>query len=133
MLYQSNIMNNNLPKLKSLSPLIPAGKEVETAIEFYEKLGFKTTHTEGKPLKMAIVERDDIQIFLVQNDYQHLAEEISLRIWVEGIEQLYDEFLAKGEDIIHPNGKLETKPWGCKEFAISDKAGVCITFYDFVE
>ncbi|MEM7712625.1 MAG: VOC family protein [Cyanobacteria bacterium P01_A01_bin.68] len=126
-------MNNNLPKLKSLSPLIPAGKEVETAIEFYEKLGFKTTHTEGKPLKMAIVERDEIQIFLVQNDYQHLAEEISLRIRVEGIEQLYEEFLAKGDDIIHPNGKLEAKPWGCKEFVVLDKAGVCITFYDFVK
>ena len=126
-------MNNNLPKLKSLSPLIPAGKDVETAIEFYEKLGFKTTHTEGKPLKMAIVERDDIQIFLVQNDYQHLAEETSLRIRVEGIEQLYEEFLAKGDDIIHPNGKLEAKPWGCKEFVVLDKAGVCITFYDFVE
>ena len=126
-------MNNNLPKLKNLSPLIPAGKEVETAIEFYEKLGFKTTHTEGKPLKMAIVERDEIQIFLVQNDYQHLAEETSLRIRVEGIEQLYEEFLAKGDDIIHPNGKLEAKPWGCKEFVVLDKAGVCITFYDFVK
>ena len=126
-------MDNSPPKLKNLSPLIPAGKEVETAIEFYEKLGFKTTHTEGKPLKMAIVERDEIQIFLVQNDYQHLAEEISLRIRVEGIEQLYEEFLAKGDDIIHPNGKLEAKPWGCKEFVVLDKAGVCITFYDFVK
>ena len=125
-------MDNNSPKLKNLSPLIPAGKDVETAIEFYEKLGFTTTHTEGKPLKMAIVIRDEIQIFLVHNDYQHLAEETSLRIQVEGIEKLYEEFLAEGEDIIHPNGKLETKPWGCKEFVVLDKAGVCITFYDFV-
>jgi len=124
---------DNLPKLKNLNPLIPAGKDVEKAIEFYEKLGFTTAHTEGKPFKMAIVERDEIQIFLVQNDDKHLAEGTSFRIRVEGIEQLYEEFLAKGEDIIHPNGKLETKPWGCKEFAISDKAGVCITFYDFVE
>jgi len=124
---------DNSPKLKKLSPLIPAGKDVETAIEFYKRLGFTTTHTEGKPLKMAIVERDEIQIFLVQNDYQHLAEETSLRIRVEGIEQLYEEFLAKGDDIIHPNGKLEIKPWGCKEFVVLDKAGVCITFYDFVE
>lgn len=133
MLYQSSIMDNNLPQLKNLSPLISAGKNVETAIEFYEKLGFTTTHTEGKPLKMAIVERDEIQIFLVQNDYKHLAEETSLRIRVEGIEQLYQEFLAKGDDIIHPNGKLEAKPWGCKEFIVLDKAGVCITFYDFVK
>ncbi|MDJ0679472.1 MAG: hypothetical protein QNJ18_06365 [Xenococcaceae cyanobacterium MO_167.B52] len=31
-------------------------------------------------------------------------------------------------EIIDPNGKLETKPWGMKEFAILDPAGVCITF-----
>ncbi len=126
-------MNHNLPLLKSLSPLIPAGKDVEKSIEFYEKLGFTTTHTEGKPLRMAVVERDEIQIFLVQNDYKHLAEETSLRIRVDGLEQLYEEFLGKGEDIIHPNGKLEAKPWGCKEFVVLDKAGVCITFYDFVK
>ncbi len=125
-------MDNNSPKLKNLSPLIPAGKDVEKSIEFYEKLDFTTTHTEGKPLKMAIVERDEIQIFLVQNEDKHLAKGTSLRIRVEGLEQLYEEFLAKGEDIIHPNGELETKPWGCKEFVILDKAGVCITFYDFV-
>ena len=124
---------DNSPKLKNLSPLIPAGKDVEKSIAFYEKLGFTTTHTEGKPLKMAIVERDEIQIFLVQNDYKHLAEETSLRIRVEGIEQLYEEFLTKGEDIIHTDGKLEAKPWGCKEFVVLDKAGVCITFYDFVQ
>lgn len=126
-------MDNNLPKLKNLSPLIPAGKDVETAMAFYKKLGFTTTHTEGKPLKMAIVERDEIQIFLVQNDDKHLAEGTSLRIQVDSLEQLYEEFLAQGEDIIHPNGKLETKPWGCKEFGVLDRAGVCITFYEFVK
>ncbi|MEM7727520.1 MAG: VOC family protein [Cyanobacteria bacterium P01_A01_bin.45] len=120
------------PTLKNLSPLIPAGKDVEKAIAFYNKLGFTTTHTEGKPLKMAIVERDGIQIFLVQNDDRHLAEGTSFRIRVDGVEQLYEEFLAQGENIIHPNGKLETKPWGCKEFGVLDLAGVCITFYDVV-
>ncbi len=85
-----------LHKLKNLSPLIPAGKDVETAIAFYEKLGFTAIHTEGKPLKMAIVERDEIQIFLVQNDDKHLAEGTSFRIRVEGLEQLYEEFLAQG-------------------------------------
>ena len=85
-------MNNNLPKLKNLSPLIPAGKDVQKSIEFYEKLGFTTTHTEGKPLKMAIVQRDEIQIFLVQNDYKHLAEETSLRIQVEGLNSFMKNF-----------------------------------------
>ena len=29
---------------------------------------------------------------------------------------------------IHPNGKLETKPWGFKEFAVLDPGGLCIHF-----
>ena len=80
---------------------------------------------------MAIVERDGARIFLVKNDYKQLTESIAIRIKVEGIEQLYEEFLAKGGSTIHPNDKLATKPWGPKEFSIIDLAGVCITFYEF--
>ena len=123
---------SNLPQLGNISPLIPAGDNVEEAIAFYEqKLGFKVIHQEGKPARMAIVERDGATIFLVKNDYQPLDNSIALRIKVSGIEQLYQEFLAKGDDIIHPNDKLATKPWGPKEFSIIDLAGVCITFYEF--
>ncbi|MDY6784025.1 MAG: VOC family protein [Cyanobacteriota bacterium] len=118
--------------LGSISPLIPAGESVEAAIAFYEeKLGFRVTHSEGNPLKMAIVERDRATLFLVRNGDRHLAENTALRIQVEGIEQFYQEILAKDETTIHPNGKLEIKPWGPKEFAVTDLAGVCLTFYEF--
>lgn len=117
------------PILGNISPLIPAGDDVEKTIAFYEqKLGFTTIHKEGNPLRMAIVKRDSAEIFLVKNDYQQLAESISLRIQVSNIEQLYEEYQNKGGEMIHPNGKLETKPWGMKEFVILDPAGICITF-----
>ena len=123
---------NNPPQIGSISPLIPAGDDLEKAIEFYEqKLGFTTIHQEGNPLRMAIVKRDNAEIFLVKSDYHDLAKEISLRLQVTGIEQLYQELETKGSDIIHPNGKLETKPWGPKEFTVTDLAGVCLTFYEF--
>ncbi len=77
---------------------------------------------------MAIVKRDSVQLFLLKNGDKHLAEGTSFRINVDQIEQLYAEFEAKDQAIIHPNGELETKPWGMKEFAIIDPAGVCITF-----
>lgn len=33
------------------------------------------------------------------------------------------------EDItIHPNGSLETKPWGMKEFSLLDPNGTLLTF-----
>ncbi|XWK90684.1 MAG: VOC family protein [Phormidium sp.] len=123
---------NNPPQIGSISPLIPAGDDLEKAIEFYEqKLGFTTIHQEGNPIRMAIVKRDSAEIFLVKSDYHDLAKEISLRLQVTGIEQLYQELESKGDDIIHPNGKLETKPWGPKEFSVIDLAGVCLTFYEF--
>ncbi len=115
--------------LKSINPLIPGGDNLEKTVVFYEeKLGFKRIHQEGEPIYMAIVQRDSVSVFLLKNADKHLAEETSLRINVVQIEQLYSEFEAKDPEIIHPNGKLETKPWGMKEFAILDPAGVCLTF-----
>ncbi len=121
----------NTPVLKNVSPIIPAGHDMERALAFYEQqLGFTTVHKEGTPVTMAIVERDSVRIFLQKNDDRHLAEWTTFRIQVDHIEQLYEEFQAKGGGMIHPNGKLQTKPWGTKEFAILDPAGVCITFYE---
>jgi len=119
---------NKQPIIGNISPLIPAGNDVEQSIIFYEKLGFITIHKEGNPPRMAIVKRDSAAIFLVKNDYHQLANSISLRIQVSNIEQLYEEYQNQSGEMIHPNGKLETKPWGMKEFVIIDPAGVCLTF-----
>ena len=44
-----------------------------------------------------------------------------------GIEEMYQIFQKEGV-LIHPNGKLEVKPWGQKEFSILDPNGTLITF-----
>jgi hypothetical protein len=31
---------------------------------------------------------------------------------------------------VHPNGALQAKPWGTKEFAAIDPNGVCVTFQE---
>ena len=51
-------------------------------------------------------------------------------IRVESIEELYDEFLKN--NLIHPNGKLETKPWRQKEFAITDSENNLLRFGEAV-
>jgi predicted enzyme related to lactoylglutathione lyase len=119
----------NQPILKSVNPLLPAGDNVEKSVTFYEEeLGFHLIHKEGNPMRMAVVERDSVILFLVKNDYHQIAESTSIRIQVEGIEKLYQEYQDKGGKMIHPNGHLETKPWGVKEFVVLDIVGVCITF-----
>ena len=119
----------NTPVLGNLSPLMPAGSDVDATLVFYEqKLGFTTRYTQGKPTEMAIVTRDAVEIFLCRNDDRYIAEQTSCRIHVQHVEQLYREYQAQG--VIHPNGQLTMKPWGTQEFAILDPAGVCITFYE---
>ena len=119
----------NIPVLGNLSPLMPAGSDVDATLAFYEqKLGFTTKYTQGKPTEMAIVTRDAVEIFLCRNPDRSVAEQTSGRIHVQHVEQLYREYQAQG--VIHPNGQLNTKPWGTQEFAILDPAGVCITFYE---
>ena len=119
---------NQTVSLNSINPLIPGGENLEQTVVFYEQqLGFERIHQEGDPIYMAVVKRDSIQIFLVQNRHMNLAE-ISLRINVNQIEKLYAEFQTKGGEIIHPDSKLEVKPWGMKEFVVIDPNGVCLTF-----
>lgn len=123
---------SNSPRLRNISPIIPAGDDMEKAIAFYEQqLGFTTIHKEGNPVTMAIVKRDEAEIFLQKNSDKYLAQWTTFRIQVEHVEQLYSEFQSKGGGMIHPDGLLEMKPWGVKEFAVLDPAGVCITFYEF--
>lgn len=46
---------SNLPRLGNISPIIPAGGNMEKAIAFYEQqLGLTTIHIEGDPVRMAM-------------------------------------------------------------------------------
>lgn len=112
--------------LEAAVPIIPAGADLDAAITFYEQLGFTRTWHEGD---MAGVRRDAVEIILFRSEDQHLAEWTSFRVQVSDVAALYAEFQEKGGPMLHPNGRLETKPWGATEFAIIDLAGVCITFF----
>jgi hypothetical protein len=106
---------------RGLTPLSPA-KDVEKTVEFYVvKLGFEDNGHKG-------VIRGDVEILFYQTDDKHLAEWTSFRIHVEQVEALFEEYLDR--NLIHPNGALDTKPWGTKEFTIIDLDGVCITFFE---
>lgn len=45
----------------------------------------------------------------------------------DGIDLLYQDYLDRNVPI-HPNGPLEIKPWGMKEFAILDPNHTLLTF-----
>ena len=109
-------------------------KDVTTGVNFFVgKLGFKIIYTEGEPVTMGIVERDNVQLFLQKHDQDGDPFEPAYRIEVEDIDDLYEEVRNNGRDAIHPNTDGVSKmPWGAKEFAVLDPiANTCITFYEY--
>ena len=103
-----------IPKLASL--------DLERSLAFIERLGFGRR---GSYPDYGIIERDGVQIHFWLCSDPRIPKETACRISVEGIEQLFETFSAKG--VIHPNGNLALKPWGVWEFSILDPDGNLVT------
>ena len=56
-----------------------------------------------------------------------VGEQTMIRFVVDDIEAMYADYQQRGGKV-HPNGALQTKPWGTTEFASIDPCGVCVTF-----
>ena len=50
-----------------------------------------------------------------------------VRFSVDDIDTFYAEYQQRG-GTVHPNGALQAKPWGLREFSTIDPNGVCVTF-----
>ena len=110
-------------------PVLPS-LEMSRTIAFYEKkLGFQVVFQDGGTY--AILRKDHILLHFWLCDLPIVVENSGCYIRVSRIEVLYEEYRAR--NIIHPNAKLETKPWGMKQFAILDEDGNLITFGEPLE
>lgn len=75
-----------------------------------------------------MLERDQIQIHFFEFKELDPKENYGqVYIRTAHIEAFYKSLLAK-KTKIHPNGKLEIKPWGQKEFAILEPDNNLLTF-----
>jgi uncharacterized glyoxalase superfamily protein PhnB len=123
------------PTLSNLSPMIPAGSDMEAALDFYaHTLGFEVTY-KAPDLGMAIVRRGEVEIMLANSDDPHTASQTSFRIQTTDVDALHAEYKAHNiPPFEQPDGAglttVRSMPWGTREFAVRDLAGVCITFYE---
>ncbi|WP_282044429.1 glyoxalase superfamily protein [Winogradskyella flava] len=117
--------------LKQVHPVLPV-KDVTKATEFYvSKLGFKLAFTDTTSAQgYAGVSRDAIEIHLQWHDEKEWIAGLDrpmLRVYVDHIEALYDEYKTKA--IFHDKTSLKQTVWGTKEFAFYDLYGNGLTFY----
>jgi catechol 2,3-dioxygenase-like lactoylglutathione lyase family enzyme len=111
--------------LIDIAPKLPMRDKFSTK-EFYTKLlDFKLI---GEYDEYLIVEKDNIEIHFFEFKSLNILENYGqVYIRSNDIEELYQTFLDKKVSI-HPNGHLQSKPWGQKEFAILDPDNNLLTF-----
>jgi len=113
-----------MPTLTRAAPVL-ASLDIERSVAFYcSQLGFTSVYVE--PGAWGIVARDAVQLHFWPCSERHIAESTSCRIYVTDIDRLFAELEPRG--VIHPNARLESKPWGSREFGVLDQDGNLITF-----
>ena len=107
-----------------------ASLNVKKTVKFYkDKLGFnKVSYLDTY---YAVIARDKFVVHFWKCNNKIHPENTSCYVDVKDIDILYEEL--KVQDVIHPNGKLEDKPYGMKEFAILDEDGNLIKFGQKIE
>lgn len=106
-------------------PKLPMRDKEVTRAFYVNKLGFKEMGDYEGYLK---VQKDKIEIHFFEfkeldprENYGHVY------IRTDNIEDFYQTVLDN-KTSIHPNGPLETKPWGQKEFSVLDPDTNLLTF-----
>jgi uncharacterized glyoxalase superfamily protein PhnB len=121
-----------MPMLNTISPVLPANDVLQTIAWYEQKLGFQRDFvypSEQSP-EYGAASRDGVEIHFSLTKVDPLKNDCSCYLRVAELEALYEEYKAKS--VIHPNGPLESKPWGLKEFAVLDSNGTLLRFGEMV-
>lgn len=113
--------------LTAIHPKLPMRNKTITIRYYTEKLGFKIFGSPNYP-EYLMIEKDNIQIhFFLFTDLDPEQNYGQVYIRVNQIDNYY-QTLLDNKVRIHPNGFLEAKPWGQREFSLLDPDGNLLTF-----
>lgn len=113
--------------LTEINPKLPMRDKAITKDYYLNKLGFQLFGDDNFQGYL-MVQKDNVQIhFFEFKDLDPKENYGQVYIRTNNIDELY-QTLIDNKILIHPNGSLETKPWGQKEFALSDPDNNLLTF-----
>ena len=117
--------------LTDINPKLPMRNKKVTREFYINQLGFSeygSADFEG----YLMIEKDQIQIHFFEFKELNPKENYGqVYIRTNKIEDFYQSVLDR-KTKIHPNGPLEIKPWGQKEFSILDPDSNLLTFGESV-
>lgn len=89
---------------------------------FVDCLQFTIVHKElhtGQPY--CVLKKGDVGLMLFQDDQLAKEHHPELRLVTDNIEEVYAQIASSHPHLLHPNlNKVTRRPWGAKEFAITD-------------
>ena len=113
--------------LTDINPKLPMRNKAVTRDYYINQLGFLefgSSDYEG----YLMVQKDNIQIHFFEFKELDPKENYGqVYIRTDEVDKLYQSMLDKNISI-HPNGHLQTKPWGQKEFSMVDPDNNLLTF-----
>ena len=113
--------------LLNINPKLPMRNKAITEDFYINKLGFQSV-SDADFDGYLMVEKDNIEIhFFEFKTLDPIENYGQVYIRTNDIDALYQSFIQQKIDI-HPNGSLETKPWGQREFSILDPDHNLLTF-----
>ena len=111
--------------LTEINPKLPMRNKSITRDYYINQLGFQEI---GDYEEYLMVKKDKIEIHFFEFKELDPKENYGqVYIRTNDIDGLYKSLLDKKTEI-HPNGALQTKPWGQKEFALLDPDTNLLTF-----
>jgi catechol 2,3-dioxygenase-like lactoylglutathione lyase family enzyme len=112
--------------LTAIVPKLPMRDKTATR-EFYHTLGFSESSKSDYPGYL-MIRKDGVELhFFEFAELNPLENYGQVYIRVSQIELFHQELVNKGV-AIHPNGPLQAKPWGQKEFSLLDPDHNLLTF-----
>lgn len=112
-----------MPKLTRIAPELPVSNLREAAEYYVQKLGFHIA-MEMPSGDYAIVERDGIAIHLFEDDAGSHSPG-GVHIFTPDLDELHAELSQRG---VRLSQGIERKPWGNRDFRITDTSGNEIKF-----
>jgi len=113
--------------LTHIHPKLPMRNKEETKDYYIQQLGFEQIGSDEYP-DYLMLKKDHVEIhFFLFHDIDSRENYGMAYFRVLDIEKFYKSLLDSNVEI-HPNGSLQTKPWGVKEFALLDPVCNLLTF-----
>lgn len=118
--------------LTEINPKLPMRDKSVTKDYYINKLGFQL-YGDKEYDGYLMVYKDNVQIHFFEFKNLNPNENYGqVYIRTTDIDHLYKTFLTK-HTLLHPNGHLETKPWGQREFSLLDPDNNLLTFGQHIQ